>query len=156
MVEIERKFLINNMDFKKVASSKTSIIQGFLNTHPERTVRVRIYGEDAFITVKGKGNASGTTRFEWERPISVLEANALLPLCEPGVLKKVRYKIPVGGHTFDVDEFLGDNKGLYIAEVELSHEKETFQKPAWLGNEITGEIKYYNSQLSKNPYVTWK
>lgn len=151
MIEIERKFLINGMGFKKMASSKRRIVQGFLNTHPERTVRVRIYGEECYITVKGKGNASGTTRFEWERPITVQEANALFPLCEPGILEKVRYRVPVGNHIFEVDEFLGDNKGLYVAEVELSNENESFEQPAWLGVEITGETKYYNSQLSKNP-----
>ena len=156
MIEIERKFLINNMGFKEMASSKNHITQGFLNTDPKRTVRIRIYGEEAYITVKGKGNASGTTRFEWERPISVQDAKALLPLCEPGVLEKIRYRVPVGKHIFEVDEFLGENKGLYVAEVELSDEDEGYEKPVWLGSEITGEIKYYNSQLSKNPYTTWE
>ena len=155
-VEIERKFLVRTMDFKETASVKMHILQGFLNTHPERTVRVRIYGEEAYITVKGKGNASGTTRFEWEHRISVEEAKVLFPICEPGVLEKIRYEVTVGKHTFEVDEFLGNNKGLYVAEVELSHEDEAFEKPTWLGREITGETKYYNSQLSKNPYLNWK
>ena len=154
--EIERKFLIDNLDFKKLASGKKHIKQGFLNTHPKRTVRVRVIGAEAYITVKGIGNASGTTRFEWERAIPVVEANSLFPLCEANVLEKMRYEVPVGKHFFEVDEFLGENLGLIIAEVELSHEEELFEKPSWLGIEVTGETKYYNSQLSINPYKQWE
>ncbi|MEP3208835.1 MAG: CYTH domain-containing protein [Maribacter sp.] len=155
MVEIERKFLVLSDAFKKEATSITKIVQGFLNTHPERTVRIRVKGDLGFLTVKGKSNLSGTTRFEWEKQIDVLDAESLLDLCEEAVLEKMRYEIPVGKHTFEVDEFHGVNKGLCVAEIELSSEKETFLKPDWLGKEVTGNIKYYNSQLSKQPYKNW-
>ncbi|MFS4492595.1 CYTH domain-containing protein [Maribacter sp. 2308TA10-17] len=155
MVEIERKFLVKSNQFKEQASCKTRIIQGFLNTHPERTVRVRIKGDSGFLTVKGISNTSGTSRFEWEKSIDANEAEALLTLCEEGVLEKTRYEIPQGKHIFEVDEFHGENQGLVIAEIELNTEGETFEKPEWLGREVTGTIKYYNSQLSKQPYKNW-
>ncbi|WP_282117654.1 CYTH domain-containing protein [Maribacter aquivivus] len=155
MIEIERKFLVKSDDYKSVASSKTRIVQGFLNTDPNRTVRVRIKGDAGFITVKGKSNASGTSRFEWEKEITVEEADALLKLCEKGILDKYRYEISVGNHVYEVDEFFVENEGLTIAEIELNDENESFQKPAWLGIEVTGEVKYYNSQLSKHPFKKW-
>lgn len=155
MVEIERKFLIITEDFKNEAKKSTRIVQGFLNTDPERTVRIRIKGEQGFITVKGKGNAAGVSRFEWEKEISTAEAEQLLSLCEKGVIEKIRYEIPLGNHTFEVDEFLGENTGLFVAEIELNDENESFLKPNWLGKEITGDPKYYNSQLSKIPYLSW-
>jgi len=155
MLEIERKFLVDTIEFKVGATSKEKISQGFLNTHPERTVRVRIKGAKGFLTVKGISNKSGTTRFEWEKEISVKDAKDLLECCEEGVITKIRYEITSGNHIFEVDEFLGDNQGLLIAEVELNHENEPFEKPEWLGQEVTGDIKYYNSQLSKNPYSEW-
>ena len=154
-LEIERKFLVKNGSFKTHAYKKSYIKQGFLNTHKERTVRVRIMDETAFITVKGKSNDSGTTRFEWEKEISVLEANNLIHLAEKGVIEKYRYFIKSNAHTFEVDEFLGDNTGLIIAEVELSSENENFSKPDWLEKEVTGDIKYYNSSLSKHPFKLW-
>ncbi|SHE59398.1 CYTH domain-containing protein [Arenibacter palladensis] len=156
MIEIERKFLVKSEAFKTDAVQKERIVQGFLNTDPLRTVRVRIKGDRGYITVKGKGNQNGTTRFEWEKEISVKEADALMNLSEPGVIDKMRYFIEVGKHIFEVDEFFGDNSGLIIAEVELEHEDEDFLKPQWLGDEVTSDIKYYNSQLSKNPFKTWK
>ncbi|WP_338355957.1 CYTH domain-containing protein [Yeosuana marina] len=155
MIEIERKFLVTSLDFKQEAFKKARIIQGFLNTHKERTVRVRIKADNGFITVKGQSMEDGLSRFEWEKEIPKDEAEALLKLCEPGVIDKIRYEIKVGKHTFEVDEFYGDNEGLIIAEVELESENETFLKPNWIGGEVTGNIKYYNSQLSKNPYNTW-
>lgn len=155
MIEIERKFLVNSDYYKKEASSKKRIVQGFLNTHPERTVRVRIKGEEGFFTVKGKSNEEGTTRFEWEKKIPVLEAQELLQLCEKGVLEKIRYEVPFGNHVFEVDDFFGENKGLTVAEVELSSENEVFEKPNWLGKEVTGQVKYYNSQLSIKPFKAW-
>jgi len=155
MVEIERKFLVNSEAFKAVVKSKDRIVQGFLNTHQERTVRVRIKGNTGFITVKGLSNAEGTTRFEWEKEISVSEAESLLKICEEGIIDKMRYEIPVGNHVYEVDEFFGSNVGLVIAEIELSSENETFTKPEWLGEEVTGDIRYYNSLLSKNPYTEW-
>lgn len=155
MIEIERKFLVKSEVYKSFATSKKRIVQGFLNTDPNRTVRIRITGDQGYITVKGKSNASGTTRFEWEREIGINEAEALLQLCEKGILEKCRYVIPLGNHYIEVDEFYGENEGLTIAEVELSTENETFEKPDWLGKEVTGEVKYYNSQLSKKPFTFW-
>ncbi|RMZ51471.1 CYTH domain-containing protein [Flavobacteriaceae bacterium PRS1] len=156
MVEIERKFLVNSNAFKKEAFKSTRIIQGFLNTDKERTVRVRLKGDKGFITVKGKSNNSGLSRFEWEKEISKTDAESLLKLCEKEIIDKIRYEVKVGNHIFEVDEFFGDNEGLIIAEVELNSEDETFKKPDWLGQEVTGQIKYYNSQLSKLPFNTWK
>ncbi len=156
MIEIERKFLVSSSAYKGLAKSKKRIKQGFLNTDPERTVRVRIAAEQAFITVKGIGNESGVSRFEWEKEISVLEAEALLALAEPGIIDKIRYELPVAHHIFEVDEFLADNTGLVMAEIELTSEDEHFEKPNWLGEEVSGVKKYYNSQLSKHPFNTWK
>ncbi|WP_432412394.1 CYTH domain-containing protein [Rasiella sp. SM2506] len=153
--EIERKFLISSDAYKAEAFSKKRIVQGFLNTHPERTVRVRIKGDKGFITVKGKSNKAGTTRFEWERELDVAEAEALLKLCEEGVIEKTRYEVNAEKHVFEIDEFQGNNLGLIVAEIELSDENESFIKPAWLGKEVTGDIKYYNSSLSKNPFKKW-
>ena len=156
MQEIERKFLVTSEAFKAEAQSHTRIVQGFLNTHPERTVRVRIAGDLALLTVKGKSNEAGTTRFEWETQITVPEAEALLKLCEEEVIEKTRYEVTAGYHIFEVDEFFGNNAGLIVAEIELSEENETFDKPEWLGVEVTGDLKYYNSLLSKNPFKNWK
>ena len=156
MQEIERKFLVLNTDFKEQAFASRRITQGFLNTDPERTVRVRVKGNEGFITVKGIGNKSGTTRFEWEKQITVKEAKALLELCESGIIDKTRYEVKAGNHIFEVDEFHGDNEGLVVAEVELSQEEEAIESPEWLGKEVTGDEKYYNAQLSKQPYANWK
>lgn len=156
MQEIERKFLITSEAFKNEAFKRTHIVQGFLNTHPSRTVRVRIQGESGFLTVKGKSNESGLSRFEWERQISLAEAEELLRLCEPGIIEKTRFDVESGDHTFEVDEFLGDNKGLIVAEVELKSETEVFNSPKWLGEEVTGKVKYYNSNLSKDPFKDWE
>lgn len=155
MLEIERKFLTLNNDYKDQAIRETRLVQGFLNTHKERTVRVRIKGEKAFIAVKGISNSSGTTRVEWEKEIPVTEAEFLLTLCEPNLIEKTRYEIEIGDHIYEVDEFYGENEGLVIAEIELTHENETFEKPNWLGREVTGDIRYYNSNLSKTPFRNW-
>ncbi len=155
-LEIERKFLVKSDEYKHGAKSHVRIAQGFLNTHPERTVRVRIKGETGFLTIKGGSNESGTTRFEWETEITVAEATNLIDLCEEIILEKIRYQVPTGQHVFEVDEFLGENKGLVVAEIELEHEDERFHRPNWLGREVTGEVKYYNSQLSKNPFKDWQ
>jgi len=152
MIEIERKFLVLSEDYKKEAYKSTTIIQGFLNTHKERTVRVRMKGEKGILTVKGESSSDGTTRFEWEKEISKSDAKALLELCEPGIIKKIRYEVKAGNHIFEVDEFFNDNQGLVVAEIELNDKLESFEKPIWLGEEVTGELRYYNSQLSKNPY----
>ena len=154
-VEIERKFLVKNNDFKSESYAKKHIKQGYLNSDKNRTVRIRIANEKAFMTIKGKSNATGTTRFEWEKEITKEEAEDLLLLCEPSIIEKTRYLIKVDGHTFEVDEFYGDNKGLIIAEVELNDEAEKFTKPSWLNKEVTGDIKYYNSSISKTPFKDW-
>ncbi|MDW5289071.1 CYTH domain-containing protein [Formosa sp. PL04] len=155
MIEIERKFLVKSDAFKAESFKQTKIIQGFLNTDKARTVRVRLKGEDGFLTVKGQSTKDGLERFEWEKPIDKTDAEALLKLCEEGVIDKIRYEIKMNQHIFEVDEFFGANAGLVIAEVELSHPTEVISKPLWLGKEVTGDVKYYNSQLSKQPYKTW-
>lgn len=155
MEEIERKFLVRTSDFIQESNLQNRIVQGYLNSDPSRTVRVRIKGKKGFLTIKGKGNISGTTRFEWEKEIAVAEAELLLELCEKGIIDKIRYEIPAGKHTFEVDVFSGENKGLIMAEVELSNENESFEKPNWLGIEVTGDKRYYNSYLSENPFSTW-
>jgi adenylate cyclase len=155
MIEIERKFLVTSQDFKKEAFKNTKIEQGFLNTHKDRTVRVRLIGNQGFITVKGLSSDNGLSRFEWEKEISKEDAKALLKLCEPGRIVKTRYEVECKHHFFEVDVFHGENEGLIIAEVELKKENESFNKPKWIGEEVTGNIKYYNSQLSKQPYNRW-
>lgn len=156
MIEIERKFLVHSEAFKTEAFNRYAIKQGFLNSHKERTVRVRLIKEKGFLTVKGLSTDNGLSRFEWETEVSKSEAEALLNLCETGIIDKLRYEVRCGNHIFEVDEFFGANKGLIIAEVELKSESESFMKPDWLGNEVTGNIKYYNSNLSKEPFKTWK
>ena len=153
--EIERKFLVKG-DFKQYSPKATRITQGYLSSVPERTVRVRIKGDKGFITIKGIGNASGASRFEWEKEIPVSEVEQLLAICEPGVIDKTRYLVKSGDKTFEVDEFYGENEGLILAEIELSSEEESFTKPEWLGPEVTGDSKYYNSMLMKNPFKNWK
>ncbi|WP_428743632.1 CYTH domain-containing protein [Tenacibaculum sp.] len=154
-VEIERKFLVTSLDFKQDAFQKNYIKQGFLNSDKERVVRVRIKDDKGFLTIKGPSNANGTTRFEWEKEIDRDEAEKLFGLCEKGIIEKYRYLIKTGKHIFEVDEFLGENNGLFIAEVELEDENEHFAKPQWLGKEVTGIAQYYNSNLSKHPYNEW-
>ncbi|MFV0573759.1 MAG: CYTH domain-containing protein [Xanthomarina gelatinilytica] len=155
MIEIERKFLIKNNSFKNEAFKKIHIKQGFLNSDKERTVRVRLTDSQGFLTVKGLSGNNGLSRFEWEKEISKTDAEALFELCEKGLIEKTRHLVEIGNHIFEIDEFFGDNEGLIIAEIELNHATELFKKPAWLGEEVTGNIKYYNSQLSKQPYKTW-
>ena len=154
-LEIERKFLVKSTDFKKEFFDKNQIKQGYLNSNKNRTVRIRVSGNKAFITVKGISNKTGTTRFEWEKEIEKEEAEQLLLLCEPSIIEKIRYLIKTENHTFEVDEFFGNNKGLIVAEIELNSEHENFTKPNWLGKEVTGIKKYYNASLSKVPYKDW-
>jgi len=154
-IEIERKFLVSSLEFKKDAHLNSKIKQGFLNRDPMRTVRVRLKNQSGFLTVKGQSSENGMSRYEWEKEISKVDAESLLLLCEEGTIDKTRYEISIGKHLFEVDEFHGDNSGLIIAEVELNTVDETFKKPDWLGEEVTGNPKYYNSQLSKNPFATW-
>jgi adenylate cyclase len=154
-IEIERKFLVKTDTFKEESYQKKYIKQGFLNSDKNRVVRIRIADNDAFITVKGKSNRAGTTRFEWEKEIKKTAAEKLLLLCELTIIEKTRFLVKKGNHVFEIDEFYGENKGLLIAEIELSSENETFEKPSWLGKEVTGDLKYYNSVLSKKPFKNW-
>jgi adenylate cyclase len=155
MIEIERKFLVKSEEFKALAFAKNEIYQGYLNSNPERTVRVRIKGNQGYLTIKGKGNETGMSRLEWEKEIPVDEAKMLLNLCESGVISKVRYEVKFGNHVYEVDEFFGENEGLILAEIELQSEDEAFEKPHWLGEEVTNNEKYYNSYLSNNPFKNW-
>jgi adenylate cyclase len=152
--EIERKFLVNE-GYKKFAFTNTRITQGYISSVPERIVRIRINGEKGFITIKGVSNVSGMSRYEWEKEIPVNDARELLTLCEPGIIDKTRYLVQAGKFTFEVDEFYGENEGLVVAEIELSFEEELFDKPEWLGKEVTGDKRYYNSKLAKNPFCNW-
>jgi adenylate cyclase len=152
--EIERKFLVKG-EFKQQSIKATRITQGYLSSVPERTVRVRIKGDKGFITIKGIGSASGASRYEWEKEIPLSEVEQLLAICEPGVIDKTRYLVKSGDHTFEVDEFYGENEGLVVAEIELASEGEAFIKPEWLGVEVTGDARYYNSMLMKNPFKSW-
>ena len=144
-------------DFGPEVSKATHIVQGYLNSALERTVRVRVRDDKGYLTVKGKSNASGVARFEWEKEIAVADAYSLLELCEPGVIDKTRYLVENtdGRHIWEIDSFHGDNEGLVVAEIELADEDEPFDRPAWLGEEVTGDERYYNSMLMKNPYRNW-
>tara|TARA_B100000767_G_scaffold176995_1_gene165354 strand:- start:67 stop:537 length:471 start_codon:yes stop_codon:yes gene_type:complete len=155
MIEIERKFLVNSKLYREQASKKSVIVQGYLSSSPQRTVRIRLNEHVGYITVKGRGREGGLSRFEWEKEISKTEAKALLELCEKTIISKTRFEVSVADHLFEVDEFTGPNEGLVIAEVELGSEDEEFSKPDWLGREVTGENKYYNSRLSKRPFASW-
>ena len=155
-IEIERKFLVLNDDFKSQSTRQLRIVQGYISSASGRTVRVRIKDNKGILTIKGKSLNSGLSRFEWEKEIPLNEAEQLLLLCEQGKIEKIRYEIPVGKHIFEVDVFAGDNEGLVIAEVELNYEDEVYDIPEWLGSEVTGDKKYYNSSLVSNPYKNWK
>lgn len=152
--EIERKFLVSG-EFKPQAFAESRIVQGYICSAQGRTVRVRIRDGKGYLTIKGASNASGTSRYEWEKEILPGEAEELMKLCEPGVIDKTRYLVRCGRHVFEVDEFYGDNEGLVMAEVELDSEDEAFEKPSFIGEEVTGDRRYYNSQLMKKPYKTW-
>ncbi|MGB5403056.1 MAG: CYTH domain-containing protein [Robiginitalea sp.] len=156
MIEIERKFLVKASDYREESRSQLRILQGFLSTDPDRTIRVRCIGTRGFLTIKGRSYDAGTSRPEWEYEIPLVEAEELLALCEAHPVEKVRYQVEAGPHIFEVDEFTGLNQGLILAEVELTAASESFIKPAWLGREVTGDIRYYNSHLSLNPFTQWK
>lgn len=152
--EIERKFLVCG-EYKTKAYKSVRITQGYILSDKRKSVRIRITNEKAFITIKGESSEDGLSRFEWEKEIKVNEAKELLKLCSDNFIDKTRYLIKHGNHTIEVDEFHGDNEGLVIAEVELKSETDTFLKPDYLGEEVTGISKYYNSQLTKTPYTLW-
>ena len=155
-MEIERKFLVTSDQYRREADEVSYMVQGFLNTDPYRTVRVRLYNNKGYLTIKGISSKSGTTRNEWEFEIDVESARELMELAEDLLVEKKRYLVRLGKHCIEVDEFEGSNAGLVIAEIELQHEDEEFERPAWLGKEVTGEIKYYNAQLSKKPFEKWE
>lgn len=151
-IEIERKFLVNLECLPRIDG--VFYRQGYLNSDKERTVRIRTIGDAGFITVKGI--TKGLSRQEYEYSIPRKDADKMLTdLCEKPLIEKVRMNVRVGDHLFEIDQFFGDNKGLIIAEVELNSEKEDFERPEWLGDEVTGDPKYYNSNLIKSPYKTW-
>ena len=152
--EIERKFKVCG-EYKSLARKSMRICQGYISSTPGRTVRIRIRDNQGFITIKGKGSSDGVSRFEWEKEINVEDARMLLQLCEPGIIDKTRYLVDYAGHIFEVDEFYGDNAGLVMAELELETKNESFEKPSWLGEEVTGDTRYYNASLTKHPFKMW-
>lgn len=154
--EIERKFLVTDTSYRELATSSSHIVQGYICSDKGRTVRIRIRNDKGYLTIKGGSNAAGLSRYEWEQEIDVADAHDLLKLCEPGIIDKVRYLVPSGNHVFEVDEFAGENQGLVIAEVELAAEDEPYTKPAFIGQEVTGNRRYYNSHLRVYPYSIWK
>jgi len=153
-VEIERKFLVSG-DFRHEAKVSVHVMQGYLGSSRGRTVRVRVMGDRGFLTVKGTVSESGMSRSEWEYEIPEDEAKDMLKLCVEGVIDKTRWLVPYAGHMFEVDVFHGENEGLVVAEVELASENEHFDRPEWLGEEVTGDARYYNSMLMKKPYRRW-
>ena len=153
--EIERKFLVIG-EYKSKAFKKHRIVQGYLSSVAERVVRVRLKDEKAYLTVKSTVGGSEFTRYEWEQEIPLNDGEAMLKFCEPSIIEKIRYLIKNGNHIFEVDEFQGDNEGLVLAEIELNAENEAFEQPDWLGEEVTQDIRYYNSYLSKHPYIKWE
>ena len=152
--EIERKFLVTG-EYKSKACACSRIVQGYICSAQGRTVRIRIRNDKAYITIKGASDASGISRYEWEKEIPLDEAQELMKLCQPGIIDKTRYLVPSGRHVFEVDEFHDDNEGLTLAEVELASVDEPFEKPDFIGREVTGDQRYYNSQLTKHPYRSW-
>ena len=154
-LEIERKFLVCGEDYKQQAFHHSRIKQGYISSRRGATVRVRLRDGQGFLTIKGPSDAKGISRYEFEKEISAEEAAHLFELCEPGIIDKTRYLVRSGRHTFEVDEFYGDNEGLVMAEVELQSETETFEKPSFIGQEVTGDRRYYNSHLREYPYSQW-
>ncbi len=150
-IEIERKFLVSGFDWR--TSNPAHIRQGYLNRDKQRTVRVRVADDDAFLTVKGI--STGASRLEFEYSIPVDDANVLLGMCDGPLVEKLRHKISIHGLTWEVDEFLGENHGLIVAEVELQNEDQVFVRPAWLALEVTTDVRYFNSSLATNPYTRW-
>lgn len=153
--EIERKFLVKG-PFKELASSSSRIMQGYISSMKGRTVRVRIRDDKGYLTIKGPSDQGGLVRYEFEKEISLQDARDLMKICEPGIIDKTRYLVPYEGHVFEVDEFYGDNEGLILAEVELASPDEPFGRPEFLGREVTGDRRFYNSCMRVNPYSQWK
>ena len=164
-IEIERKFLVRDDGFRAEAVDSHRLVQGYICRESGRTVRVRIADDKAYLTIKGQSSGSGMSRLEWEMEIPVEDARRLMTLCQGGIIDKVRYIVPAGGcveagsghqaRKWEVDEFSGDNEGLVVAEIELGSEDEQFTRPSWLGEEVTGDRRYYNSMLSECPFTRW-
>ena len=155
MLEIERKFLVLDDSYKQLSYGSSHIMQGYICSERGRTVRVRIRDERAYLTIKGPSMNGGLSRYEFEREIPLDDAQQMMRFCEPGIIDKTRWLVKSGHHTFEVDEFFGDNEGLVVAEVELAYEDEPFEKPSFIGKEVTGDRRYYNSQLRANPFNKW-
>lgn len=154
-LEIERKFLVVGCGYRDAARAADHLVQGYISTARGRTVRVRIRCGRGYLTIKGPADAEGVSRYEWEKEISPDDARDLMKLCLPGVIDKTRYLVDCGPHTWEVDEFHGDNEGLVVAEVELERPDEPYCKPAFVGRELTGDIRFYNSQLTLRPFSAW-
>ena len=155
-LEIERKFLVRNSDYKRQAFSSSRIQQGYICSGHGRTVRVRVRDDRGYLTIKGPSDKEGVVRYEFEKEITLEEARELMKLCEPGRVDKTRYLVKSGSHTFEVDEFYGENEGLVMAEVELQRADEPYEKPDFIGEEVTGDHRYTNAHLSKHPFQSWK
>ena len=155
-IEIERKFLVTNESYKDMAHHSDRIAQGYICRQGGNSTRVRVRGEKGFLTIKGPSLDGGLSRYEWEKEIPASEALDLMKLCPTPTIDKRRYLVDFGGHTFEVDEFYGENEGLVVAEIELSSPNEEFDRPPFLGEEVTGDAKYYNSSLARYPYKCWK
>ena len=155
-LEIERKFLVVGDSYRQEAYESSRIRQGYICSSRGRTVRVRIRDSRGYLTIKGPSANGGLARYEFEKEITLLEAENLMKLCEPGMIDKTRYLVKSGKHIFEVDEFYGENEGLVMAEVELAYEDEPYEKPSFIGKEVTGDRRYYNSQLKEHPYTTWE
>lgn len=155
--EIERKFLVQG-PYKHLAYNSTRIIQGYISSGSGRTVRVRIRADKGYLTIKGPSGVEGLCRYEWEHEIPLQEARELLCICEPGIIDKTRYLVRTtdGNHVWEIDEFYGDNAGLILAEIELRSEDEPYEKPSFVAKEVTGDYRFYNSYMRKNPYKLWK
>mgnify|MGYP003418391714 FL=1 len=154
-IEIERKFLVTSAAYKKAAYNFYDMVQGYIAQEKGNSVRVRITNTEAVMTIKGPSDSKGMSRYEWNHQIPVEDAKELLKLSQGGVIEKRRYLVHSGPHVFEIDEFYGDNEGLVIAEVELQSENETFEKPSFVGKEVTGDRRYYNAYLTTNPYKSW-
>ena len=153
--EIERKFLVKE-DYKPFVTKRYRITQGYLSSVPGRIVRVRVKDDKGYLTIKSGVEGSEFSRYEWEREIPLSDAKDMLRFCEKPVIDKTRHLVPVGKHVYEVDEFYGENEGLTLAEIELKSESEPFEKPGWLGEEVTMDGRYYNAYLTWHPYKGWK
>ena len=154
-MEIERKFLVKDHSFIGEAYTRSRIVQGYICSDTGRSVRVRIRDDEGFLTIKSPTNERGWSRYEFEMPIQVSDAEDLMALCLPGSIEKVRHYVKAGNHTWEVDVFHGENEGLIVAEIELESEDDVFELPEWVGQEVSGIAKYYNSMLAKHPFAKW-